>query len=211
MTVSQTGATFLPFPTKEYTQSGFYQNIARKNISSPFAVTIRFQPQLTALPHPFLYSICTASFHVGTSLPDLVNDPINSPRKRTQAKGADENDVSHGMRHRMVLVYIVLFFLLPIRCIDCSIYKLTLFQFKLCMVARVLGAFLHLMYSVLLLDCGYLNESNEGNIDRNNDFFRRLFSSICCGLPGRQCRINCIGFSAPGNSVYLRFDHDGVS
>mmetsp|Transcript_28196 Transcript_28196/g.58760 ORF Transcript_28196/g.58760 Transcript_28196/m.58760 type:complete len:1961 (+) Transcript_28196:86-5968(+) len=28
VTVSQTGATFLPFPTKEYTQSGFYQNIA---------------------------------------------------------------------------------------------------------------------------------------------------------------------------------------
>ena len=31
-TVAQNGAVFLPFPTKEYTQSGFYENIARKKI-----------------------------------------------------------------------------------------------------------------------------------------------------------------------------------
>jgi hypothetical protein len=30
VTVARNGAVFLPFPRKEYVQSGFYQNIARK-------------------------------------------------------------------------------------------------------------------------------------------------------------------------------------
>ncbi len=79
------------------------------------------------------------------------------------------------------------------------------------MVARVLGTFVRRMHRVLLLNCGHFNESNEGNFDWNYDFFRRLFPSICRGLPGLQRRINCIGFSPPGNSVYIRFDHNGVS
>lgn len=30
--IARNGARFVPFPTKEYVQSGFYQNIARKGI-----------------------------------------------------------------------------------------------------------------------------------------------------------------------------------
>ena len=94
VTVARNGARFLPFPTKEYVQSGFYQNIARKCISCPVEFYRVIVPKF--LPCSLHNQSIRSTFvYAWIALPNCINHPVYSPGERVAPKRTHENDVSN--------------------------------------------------------------------------------------------------------------------
>lgn len=100
--MSRSGVQYVPFPTQEYEEEGFYGAIAGKykmicffDLSSSVSNTVGF-------------SVCPTPHCTRLALPCLQYDQLCCQRKGIAAKGANEDDECRGIGYWMVVVLDIL-------------------------------------------------------------------------------------------------------